>query len=162
MNVSFSKSWDRHLFRSPIICRHLSLSEIRCFCKFLLLSQNWHKCRRIPQNARLTYCEQSGANFKTVSLSLFVKDFLVQISVISKLFRLTDKTQNAARVKEYRRREIKMLCQITVPKQPNWILIWSRWFLEMDFGITQSWFSLDSCLLHCLAVIFDTDRVERV
>ena len=118
MNVSFSKSWDRHLFRSPIICRHLSLSEIRSFCKFLLLSQNWHKCRRIPQNARLTNCEQSGANFKTVSLSLFVKDFLVQISVISKLFRLTDKTQNAARVKEYRRRE-KSLTQC----QNRWFLI---------------------------------------
>ena len=28
--------------------------------------------------------------------------------------------QNTARVKEYRRREIKTRCQITVPKQPNW------------------------------------------
>ena len=41
-------------------------------------------------------CEQSGASFKAVSLSLFVKDFLVPIS---KLFRLPTHRQNAAIVK---------------------------------------------------------------
>ena len=178
MHVSFSKSWDRHLFRSPIICRHLSLSEIRSFCKFLLLSQNWHKCRRIPQNARLTYCEQSGANFKTVSFFLFIWKIFLSSNFPNFLTNAIFSLQ----IDETPIKWCNASSQVDTYFHP---LVWNSWILPIfveksewrltnctaatekrkaktyQYSVEKHWRTLDCCQATNVVVVGDAKRMRK-